>query len=98
GATAYGQDEAAPPPQQQDDTGAQTSDESQQQEQKQGAPSLDDLLGIEGDQQDRSAADAAQRDNEEELRRQLNEEEIRDAFEQAIKKMSISAELLDQRF
>ncbi len=67
------------------------------QPEKDSPPSLDDLLGIGGDKSARSAAEAARRDTQEELRRQLAETRITDAFEVAFEKMSISAELLEEK-
>lgn len=64
------------------------------QEQSQELPSLDALLGI-TEEPDRSAADAADRDVEDELERELAEIRITDAFALALEKMSISADLLD---
>lgn len=61
-------------------------------------PSLDDLLGIDEEEQDRSADTAAQRDHEDELERLLSEERLADGFAEAIAKMTLSAELLDERF
>ena len=63
-------------------------------EQSQELPSLDALLGI-TEEPDRSAADAADRDVEDELERELAEIRITDAFALALEKMSISADLLD---
>lgn len=64
-------------------------------------PSLDDLLGVDKEKKDDSAKaneDAAAKDNQEELQRQLNEADVADAFEQAIQKMSLSAAMLDNQF
>jgi hypothetical protein len=61
-------------------------------------PSLDDLLGLEEEEQDHSADEAARRDHEEELERRLSEERLTDAFAEAIAKMSLSAEMLEDRF
>ena len=63
-------------------------------EQSQELPSLDALLGI-TEEPDRSAAEAADRDVEDELERELAEIRITDAFALALEKMSISADLLD---
>ncbi len=67
------------------------------QPEKDSPPSLDDLLGIGGDESARSAAEAARRDTQEELQRQLAETRITDALEVAFEKMSISAELLEEK-
>ncbi len=60
--------------------------------------SLDDLLGIASDEGDRSAAEAARRDSEEQLKRELAETRIADAFAIALAKMSTTADLLDVKF
>ncbi len=67
------------------------------QPEKDSPPSLDDLLGIGGDESARSAAEAARRDTQGELQRQLAETRITDALEVALEKMSISADLLEER-
>jgi hypothetical protein len=61
-------------------------------------PSLDDLLGIPAEEKDANAQDAATQDQSEELERKLNEVELADAFQVAIAKMSLSAELLEKKF
>lgn len=63
-------------------------------------PSLDDLLEIEpdGPGSDTQPDDAAARDRDEELARQLTEQQIADNFTVAIEKMSVSAEMLDVKF
>lgn len=58
-------------------------------------PSLDELLGLEREEQDHSAAEAARRDAEQELQRALAEARITDAFALALEKMTISADLLE---
>jgi hypothetical protein len=85
---------ATPPPT--DPAGAPKQDEK-----KPPPPSLDDLLGLdeeEPDDQADAADEAARRQQEEELARKLNEAKIGEAFEQAIREMALSADLLDQRF
>jgi hypothetical protein len=62
------------------------------------APSLDELLGIEEDESTRNADEVAGEESETELQRRLNAEDLGDAFTQAIEKMSVSAELLEERF
>lgn len=79
-ALASSQDEGAPASQPQKDSPA----------------SLDELLGIGGDESARSAAEAARRDTQEELRRQLADTKVTDALEVAFEKMLISAELLEE--
>ena len=63
-------------------------------------PSLDDLLGIEGDDASSAdgAADVAERQQNEELEQRLGEQRMADAFEGAIEQMQLSAELLDEKF
>lgn len=61
-------------------------------------PSLDDLLELAEDERSQSAEDAARTEQEEELRRRLSEERIAGAFTEAIEKMVLSANLLDERF
>ncbi len=60
-------------------------------------PSLDDLLGLEEDEQD-TASETARRQQEEELQRRLAEQELSDAFKIAVEKMKLSAKLLDVQF
>jgi hypothetical protein len=62
------------------------------------APSLDELLGIEEDEGSRTADEVAGEESQTELQRRLNAEDLGDAFTQAIEKMTISADLLEQRF
>jgi hypothetical protein len=62
------------------------------------APSLDELLGIEEDESSRNADEVAAEESVTELQRRLNAEDLGDAFAQAIEKMTISAELLEERF
>lgn len=74
-------------------------DQPKKQDEKSDKPSsLDDLLGIDEDEQAPSGAEAAAKDEDEELKRRLNEAEIADNFSLAVEKMAISAELLDVRF
>ncbi len=56
-------------------------------------PSLDELLGLDGEQD--NAAEQAARQNQEELDRRLSDIELGDVFEVALEKMEISADLLD---
>ncbi|MGI9014551.1 MAG: hypothetical protein ACR2GY_09930 [Phycisphaerales bacterium] len=56
--------------------------------------SIDDLLGIEEDASAESARTAAEAESEAELERALNNEEISDAFRDAIRQMGVSADLL----
>lgn len=75
-------DETADQPGERSDTGA----------------SLDDLLGLDEDERDEGAEDAARRDVEEDLQRRLTEQEIAGAFREAVEKMDLSARLLDESF
>jgi len=61
-------------------------------------PTLDDLLGIEEDDSGEGAAEAAERQQQEELDQRLGEQRMADAFEGAIEQMQLSAELLDEQF
>ena len=61
--------------------------------QKQTPPSLDELLGLVDDTD--NAAEQAARQNDRELQRRLSDVELGDAFEVALEKMQISADLLD---
>jgi hypothetical protein len=92
--TAFGQAAApatpAPPAADKPDAKAPPANQS--------GKSLDDLLGIDKDQQNKGAAEAAQRDSDEALKRELSEKEIADNFALAVEKMSLSAELLDTKF
>lgn len=76
---------------------APAEDETPQTEQLQQSdvPSLDELLGIEEEDTPDSAAETAERQQEQELQRRLAEQEVSDAFEVALTKMKLSAELLD---
>ena len=95
-ATAFGQSTAAPAT----PTAPPASDKPDAKAPPTSPPgkSLDDLLGIDKDAQDKGAAAAAQRDSDEALKRELNEKEIADNFVLAVEKMSLSAELLDNKF
>ncbi len=78
---------------------APTADSGRQQRTSQlpdeAPPSLDELLGLEREEQDRNAIEAARRDAEQELQRALAEARITDAFALALEKMTISADLLE---
>ena len=63
------------------------------QQEKETPPSLDELLGLDGDPD--NAAEQAERQNQEELERRLSDVELGDVFEVALAKMEISADLLD---
>ena len=60
--------------------------------------SLDDLLGLDRDEDEAKADDAARQQNQRELQRRLDEKEITDAFLVAISRMASSAERLDELF
>ena len=59
---------------------------------KDAAPSLDELLGLDGAKD--NAADQAARQNQEELERRLSDVELGDVFDVALEKMAVSADLL----
>ena len=61
-------------------------------------PSLDELLGLEPDESEASAREAADRAAQDELDRRLREIEAADAFREALEKMTIAANLLEQSF
>ncbi len=63
------------------------------QQKKETPPSLDELLGLDGDED--NAAEQAARQNQEELERRLSDVELGDVFDVALEKMAISADLLD---
>lgn len=88
------------PPQSGDDEQQTESSDNQQEdkqddEQRSDGPSLDELLGIEGDDR---ADDAARRQSREALERELTEQQVSDAFTQAVEQMKLSAEMLGERF
>ena len=60
--------------------------------------SLDELLGIDPDEDEAGADDAAAREREDELQRELDNAQIGEAFALAVSKMSMSADLLDESF
>ncbi len=62
-----------------------------------GLPSLDELLGLEPAGRVRGTVDVADRERQEELRRQLAEAQLADAFAVALEKMAWSADLLEHR-
>lgn len=64
-------------------------------EEKDGAKSLDELLGLE---EEPGATSAAEAQAKKELERKLNDEEVIDAFEQTVEKMGFAATLLDEQF
>ncbi len=61
-------------------------------------PSLDDLLGLETDESEAQADEAARAESERELQRRLDEKEITDAFLIALDKMATSARRLGELF
>jgi len=61
-------------------------------------PSLDDLLGLETDESEVQADEAARAESERELQRRLDEKEITDAFLVALDKMATSATRLGELF
>ncbi len=64
----------------------------QTQPEKETAPSLDELLGLDGARD--NAAEQAARQNQEELERRLRDVELGDVFDVALEKMAVSADLL----
>ena len=73
--------------------------ESQDENKKKDAPaSLDDLLGLDREDDQIKADDAARKQSERELQRRLDEKEITDAFSVAISRMASSAQRLDELF
>jgi hypothetical protein len=87
---AFGQPEADPPAEAEADGQVKDGDDA--------SPSLDELLGLEADESETSAAEQAQRETSEELQRRLSEEVLRDLFSQALEKMALSAHLLEIDF
>lgn len=81
-ATADRQDQAPPPE-------APVGDAS---------PGLDELLGLETDESETSAAEQARRESDEELQRRLSEIDLGDLFMLALEKMALSAHLLEVDF
>jgi hypothetical protein len=77
--------------------GAAVARAQEKQESTAAPPSLDELLGLE-EQNEREAADLAREQSREELERRLSDQAFTGAFEQAIAKMEISADQLDQKF
>lgn len=78
---------------------AVSAQEAQEDDKKKDAPaSLDDLLGLDSDEDEAKADDAARKQSERELQRRLDEKEITDAFLAAINRMASSAERLDELF
>ncbi len=61
-------------------------------------PSLDDLLGLEANESEVQADEAARTESERELQRRLDEKEITDAFLVALDKMATSAKRLGDLF
>jgi hypothetical protein len=58
-------------------------------------PTLDELLGLEEEPSDRQAADVAEQQAERELQRRLGLQQMRSAFDAALEKMFLSADLLE---
>jgi hypothetical protein len=58
-------------------------------------PSLDELLGLDEDESEASAAEQAQQEADEELQRRLQEVELGDIFSQALEKMALTVHLLE---
>jgi hypothetical protein len=58
-------------------------------------PTLDELLGLEEELSDRQTTDVAEQEAETELQRRLGLREMRSAFDAALEKMTLSADLLE---
>jgi hypothetical protein len=58
-------------------------------------PSLDELLGLDEDESEASAAEQARQEADEELQRRLQEVELGDIFSQALEKMALTVHLLE---
>jgi hypothetical protein len=61
-------------------------------------PTLDELLGIEDETDDGEAERVAEEEAQAELQRRLDEEEIGNAFAEALRKMALAADQLDRKF
>ena len=68
------------------------------QEKEDTPPSLDDLLGLETDESESDADEAARLESERELQRRLDEKEINDVFLVALERMATSAKRLGELF
>lgn len=77
---------------------AQNTEQDEKDKKKDAPASLDDLLGLDRDEDETKADDAARKQSERELQRRLDEQEITDAFLVAINRMASSAERLDELF
>ncbi len=77
---------------------AQDSKQDEKDKKKDAPASLDDLLGLDRDEDEAKAGDAARKQSQRELQRRLDEKEITDAFLVAINRMASSAERLDELF
>lgn len=90
--TAWGGPENDPPAEAEPEGDGRTADREE------APPSLDELLGLEADESETTAAEQAQREAGEELERRLSEREIHGLFLQALEKMALSAQLLEVDF
>jgi hypothetical protein len=77
---------------------AEAQADEQAKDRAEGLPSLDELLGLEADESEASAAEQAQRETEQELQRRLSEEDFRSLFTQIFDKMALSVHLLEVDF
>lgn len=77
---------------------SQDTQEDEKDKKKDVPASLDDLLGLDRDEDEAKADDAARKQSERELQRRLDEKEITNAFLAAINRMASSAARLDELF
>jgi hypothetical protein len=91
-AAAFGQPEGNPPAEARPEADGRAEDRDD------ALPSLDELLGLEADESETTAAEQAQRETSEELQRRLSEQDLQDLFLQALEKMALSAHLLEVDF
>jgi len=82
------QDDAPPP----DEPGQERGDGQDERQ------SLDDLLGLEEDESLRRAREAAEEEAAKELEEALTEQQVSDAFKEAIRQMALSASMLGEEF
>jgi hypothetical protein len=71
--------------------------EDEQEKPRDTGSSLDELLGLDEDEREARAEEAARMEAEEALRRRLDEQAPGEALAEAVRKMTISAELLETR-
>lgn len=98
GAAPAGAQSADPPETPPVDPAAPPGAPEQEAPEQEAPPSLDDLLGLEEDAESTRAQEIAREQAEKELERKLLQQEINDAFEAAIERMRVAADLLDVEF